>query len=106
MSSLITQHCTAKVDKADAAAIAAWLQEIPGWAVDADVLSRRFDFRNYYETIAFVNLVAWVANREDHHPDLEVGYNRCRVSYSTHFVGGLSKNDFICAAHIAAALAT
>jgi 4a-hydroxytetrahydrobiopterin dehydratase len=105
MSSLITQHCTPKVDKADAAAVAAWLKELPGWTVSGDLLSRRYDFGNYYETIAFVNLVAWVANRQDHHPDLEVGYNRCRVSYSTHSVGGLSRNDFICAAHIDAAFA-
>jgi len=105
MSSLATQHCSAKVDRADANTIAACLKELPGWSVSGDVLSRRFDFGNYYETIAFVNLVAWVANRQDHHPDLEVGYNRCKVSYSTHSVGGLSRNDFICAAHIDTALA-
>ena len=105
MSSLVTQHCTAKVDKADTAAIAAYMSELPGWSVSDGVLVKRFQFGNYYETIAFVNMVAWIANRQDHHPDLEVGYNRCRVAYSTHSVGGLSKNDFICAAHIEAALA-
>ena len=53
---------------------------------------------------AFVNATAWVSHREDHHPDLEVGYNKCRVRYSTHSVGGLSENDFICAAKIEALL--
>ena len=63
-------------------------------------IRRTFKFSNYYQTIAFVNAVAWVAHAEDHHPDLAVGYNRCVVTYSTHSVGGLSENDFICAARI------
>ncbi len=72
------------------------------WAVDTEArqLRRSFRFRDYYQTIAFVNALAWVAHREDHHPDLEVGYNRCTVRYSTHSVGGLSENDFICAVRI------
>ena len=67
-------------------------------------ISRTCKHRNYYQTIAFVNALAWVAHREDHHPDLEVGYNRCRIRYSTHSIGGLSENDFICAAKIDALL--
>ena len=59
-----------------------------------------FSFKNYYETIAFVNALAWVSHQQDHHPDLEVGYKHCRVRYSTHSVGGLSLKDFICAARI------
>jgi 4a-hydroxytetrahydrobiopterin dehydratase len=55
--------------------------------------------------MAFVNAVAWIAHRENHHPDLEVGYNSCRVSYTTHAIGGLSENDFICAAKVEALLA-
>lgn len=72
------------------------------WTLDdgATGISRRFHFDNYYQTIAFVNALAWIAHAQDHHPDLEVGYNRCRVRYSTHSVGGLSINDFICAARI------
>ncbi|HEY9150705.1 MAG TPA: 4a-hydroxytetrahydrobiopterin dehydratase, partial [Gammaproteobacteria bacterium] len=57
-------------------------------------------FKNYYQTIAFVNALAWIANQEDHHPDLEVSYNRCTVHFSTHSIGGLSLNDFICAARL------
>lgn len=76
------------------------------WASDSDgrEISRTFKFANYYETMAFVNALAWIAHAEDHHPDLEVGYNRCLVRYSTHTVGGLSENDFICAARLDALL--
>lgn len=74
----------------------------PDWEIDGDTqcISRTFKFSNYYETIAFVNALAWIAHGDDHHPDLEVGYNRCVVRYTTHAVKGLSKNDFICAAKI------
>lgn len=59
-----------------------------------------FKFKNYYQTMAFVNAVAWLSHREDHHPDLAVGYNHCLVVYMTHAIQGLSENDFICAAKI------
>lgn len=61
-------------------------------------MSKTFRFPDYYRTIAFVNALAFVAHREDHHPDLGVHYDRCIVRFSTHDVGGLSENDFICAA--------
>ncbi|MGD2138580.1 MAG: 4a-hydroxytetrahydrobiopterin dehydratase [Gammaproteobacteria bacterium] len=67
-------------------------------------ISRTFKFKDYYRTMAFVNALAWIAHAEDHHPDIEVGYNRCLVRYSTHAVGGLSENDFICAARLDALL--
>ena len=74
------------------------------WSLsDNNSISREFKFKNYYETIAFVNLAATVAHQQDHHPDLLISYNRCTVTYSTHIVGGLSINDFICAAKINAA---
>jgi 4a-hydroxytetrahydrobiopterin dehydratase len=74
------------------------LKSLKGWIVEAGRLVKVYPFRNYYQTMAFVNAVAWISHREDHHPDLLVGYNRCRVEYWTHAVGGLSENDFICAA--------
>ena len=74
------------------------LKRLKGWIVEDGKLVKRFAFKNYYETMAFVNALAWISHREDHHPDLEVGYNRCKVEYSTHAIGGLSENDFICAA--------
>ena len=78
------------------------------WSIDASgkEISRSFKFKNYYQTMAFVNAMAWVAHAEDHHPDIEVGYNRCLIRYSTHSVGGLSENDFICSAKIDALLPT
>lgn len=79
-----------------------FLARIPGWELSADGhwISRRFEFNNYYETMAFVNAIAWVAHREDHHPDLEVGFSACTVRYTTHAARGLTENDFICAAKV------
>ena len=76
------------------------LARVTGWKLAKGRLVRVFAFKNYYQTTAFVNAVAWIAHREDHHPDIEFGYKSCTVRYSTHSVGGLSDNDFICAAHI------
>jgi 4a-hydroxytetrahydrobiopterin dehydratase len=77
-----------------------WLAALPGWELveDGAAIAKTFRFEDYYRTMAFVNALAFVAHREDHHPDLGVHYNRCVVRYSTHDVGGLSINDFICAA--------
>jgi 4a-hydroxytetrahydrobiopterin dehydratase len=65
---------------------------------------RTFQFKNYYETMAFSNVVAMVAHQQDHHPEMTIGYKTCHVEYSTHSLGGLSENDFICAAKIDDAL--
>ncbi len=67
---------------------------------DNKQLTRVFSFKNYYQTMAFVNAVAWIAHRQDHHPDMVVSYNKCVLHFSTHSIGGLSENDFICAARI------
>ena len=67
---------------------------------EAKEIKRSFSFKNFYETMAFVNAIAWIANVENHHPDLEVGYNYCHIRFSTHALKGLSHNDFICAAKI------
>ncbi|ADV27549.1 transcriptional coactivator/pterin dehydratase [Pseudoxanthomonas suwonensis 11-1] len=84
----------------DQARVAALLAQVPGWelAEEGRALVRTFRFRDYHHTMAFVNALAWIAHREDHHPDLGVHYDRCVVRFSTHDVGGLSENDFICAA--------
>jgi len=76
----------------------ALLQQLKGWTVENGRLVKVYPFTNYYQTMAFVNALAWISHREDHHPDLAVGYNKCRVEYWTHAIGGLSENDFICAA--------
>ena len=82
--------------------VARLLGRLAGWQLDADGsrIEKIFRFADYFHTMAFVNAVASIAHREDHHPDLEVGYNRCTVRYSTHDAGGLSLNDFICAARV------
>ncbi len=85
--------------------IAKLLKSVPEWRVDADVLTRDFEFLNFHQTMSFVNAVAWLANLENHHPDMQVGYSRVRVGFSTHAINGLSPNDFICAAKIDAMLA-
>jgi len=82
------------------AQIKAKLASLKGWKSTGKEISRVFDFKNYYETMAFVNAVAFLAHKADHHPDLEVGYNKCTVRYSTHSVGGLSASDFACAAKV------
>lgn len=79
-----------------------YLTQVKNWELinDNKFISRRFNFKNFYQTMAFVNAIAWIANQENHHPDLEVGYNYCVVKYQTHAVNGLTRNDFICAAKI------
>jgi 4a-hydroxytetrahydrobiopterin dehydratase len=83
------------------------LSQLQDWTLNetATEISRAYKFKNYYETMAFVNAVAWMTHLEDHHPDLEVSYSRCVVRYATHAIKGLSENDFICAAKVDALLA-
>ncbi len=80
--------------------ITQYLKQITDWTYDLTTqrITKTYRFRNYYQTIAFVNAIAWVANYENHHPDLEVAFNQCIVHYTTHAIDGLSENDFICAA--------
>jgi 4a-hydroxytetrahydrobiopterin dehydratase len=77
-----------------------FLSKLSGWTLEQDEIVKTFTFKNYYETVAFVNAVAWVSHREDHHPEMEFGYKKCKVRYATHAVKGLSENDFICAAKV------
>lgn len=76
--------------------------QVKNWEVSGDGKSicKRYTFKGFYKTMAFVNAIAWIANQENHHPDLQVGYNYCLVQYTTHAISGLSKNDFICAAKV------
>jgi 4a-hydroxytetrahydrobiopterin dehydratase len=94
--------CEGGIDPLDRGAAENLLSQAKGWTLNdaANEIRRTFNFKNFYETMAFANAVAWVANREDHHPDMELSYKRCVVRYSTHAVNGLSMNDFICAAKV------
>lgn len=110
MTDLISQQCSQlsgnehALNSKDAAQ---YLQQLePSWESNKETksISHSYSFKNYYQTMAFVNVVAQIAHQQDHHPDLSVSYNRCTVTYSTHSVNGLSINDFICAAKVNAAV--
>lgn len=109
MDSLSTQQCRNLTEKDCALEeedITRLSQALaPSWQLDTEHknISHSYQFDDYYQTMAFVNVVAQIAHQQDHHPDLVVSYNRCTVSYSTHSIGGLSLKDFICAAKINAA---
>src|SRR5205814_1932437 len=76
------------------------LPTVPGWAIQNAQLTRTFKFKNYHESMAFVNATAWVSHAQDHHPDIELGYNTVKMRYSTHSAGGLTDSDFTAAALI------
>jgi 4a-hydroxytetrahydrobiopterin dehydratase len=94
------QNCDGGVSPLTADEAARLLRLVPGWAHADGRITKTYLFKNYYQTLAFVNATAWISHREDHHPDIAVGYNQCRVSYVTHAINGLSENDFICAAKL------
>ena len=102
---LTDRHCKpceggiAPLSRQDASAM---LIEVPGWSLNEDAKSihHRFEFSDFHACISFINAMADIANAEDHHPDFCAGYNYCEIGFSTHSVGGLSENDFICAAKI------
>lgn len=74
------------------------LKQLRGWTIDDKKLVKSYTFANHYQAMAFVNALAWISHREDHHPVVQLGYNECRVEYWTHAIDGLSENDFVCAA--------
>lgn len=80
------------------------MQQLEGWQRLDHLINKTYHFKNYYQTMAFVNAVAWLSHSEDHHPNLAVTYNSCQVEYTTHAINGLSENDFICAAKVDALL--
>lgn len=105
MTELIEKRCLAcegGVQPLTTDKIKTLLTQTPKWTVDTNnkTILRTFTFKNYYQTMAFVNAIAWMTHYENHHPDLEIGYNRCCVNYTTHAIDGLSENDFICAAKV------
>lgn len=109
-NNLSTQHCQPCKGKEHAmtsADIADLLPRLPGWELNSDstAISKTFKFDDFRHTLGFINAVGFMANHEDHHPDLSAGYDHCKLLWSTHDVGGLSVNDFICAARVEALLA-
>ncbi len=106
MSNLATRRCQPLEGQPPftAAEVQSHLATAPGWTLVDGAIQKRFDFPDYHRTMAFVNALAWIAHVEDHHPDLLVSYSRCTVRFNTHSVGGISINDFICAAKVDALL--
>ena len=106
MSDLAKRHCSNTPNIApkleNSAALQLVTQVHQDWQIDIEknCLIRTFEFKNYFETMAFSNAVAWLAQQQDHHPDMSIRYRHCEVCYTTHSVKGLSINDFICAARI------
>lgn len=94
------QPCEGGVPPLNEEQIAPYKERVPQWERADHAIERTFKFKSYYEVIAFVNAVAWIAHTQNHHPDMEVGFNACKVRYTTHAIGGLSSNDFICAAKV------
>ena len=102
MTSLLDKHCQPDARLLLNDEVLALLAAVPAWEAsdDGKSISQDFKFSNYGETMAFVNKVAAVAEQQNHHPDMLVTYNHCIVTFTTHSAGGLTKNDFICAANI------
>ena len=100
MSNLLHQRCQAIEGgpPMSDAAVRDHLAQVSGWHLNNGAIEKTFSFKDYHETIEFVNALAWIANTEDHHPELAVSYSRCVVRFNTHSIGGISVNDFICAA--------
>jgi 4a-hydroxytetrahydrobiopterin dehydratase len=100
VSDLVSRHCSSCESGTPLPMVTAreLLVQLKAWEIIDGKLVKTYAFKNYYETMAFVNGLALVSHREDHHPELVVNYNKCEVRYDTHSVGGLTENDFICAA--------
>lgn len=101
---LLGRRCRHLETALDDAQVQEYLGAVDGWTLDSGKIVKTYAFKNYHETLAFVNAAAWIFHAEDHHPELVVTYNRCTVKFDTHSVnggrGGISENDFICAAKV------
>lgn len=102
MHPLLSQRCQPMKGQLALSAeqVAAHLTRAPGWALVGGAIERRFSFKDDLQALAFVNVVAWLAHTEDHHPAVQLLYSRCTLRFDTHDLGGLSLNDFICAAKV------
>jgi 4a-hydroxytetrahydrobiopterin dehydratase len=105
ISDLAMLHCRPGAPRLPEGELKTTLDALPGWTRAGERIEKTFRFPDYYRTMAFVNAVASIAHREDHHPDLEVHYDRCVVAWSTHSAGGITQNDCICAAKVEAVVA-
>lgn len=100
LTALAALHCRPGAPRLAPSELGERLAALPGWTQIGERIEKTFRFGDYYRTMAFVNAVAAIAHREDHHPDLAVHYDRCTVAWSTHSAGGVTLNDCICAANV------
>jgi 4a-hydroxytetrahydrobiopterin dehydratase len=98
MTDFLNQQCQRRVAAMSEQAVRDHLAQMSGWRESGGAIEKTFAFKGWLETVAFVDALAWMCHVEDHHPDLHVQFDRCRVRFSTHSAGGISANDFICAA--------
>ena len=98
MTNFLERRCESNAVAMSPATVRDHLAQTSGWREDAGAIEKTFAFAGWLETVAFVNALAWICHVEDHHPDLQMSFDRCIVRFSTHSAGGISKNDFICAA--------
>jgi len=103
LKELAQQHCKplkGKEHQLTAAGARELIAALPGWELDEGHIQKAYKFADFVHALAFVNALGFIAEQQNHHPDLELGWGRCLVKFSTHDVGGLSMNDFICAAKV------
>ena len=101
--SLTCKHYSNEDTKLTKTEITELLTKITGWQQNqagTALITKEFKFKNYHQTIEFINAVAWIVHQQDHHPQITITYNTCHIEFSTHSINGLSLNDFICAAKI------
>ncbi len=98
MTHYLETRCERRATAMSEAAVRDHLAQSSGWRQAGNAIEKRFAFKGWLETVAFVDALAWVCHVEDHHPDLQVSFDRCVVRFSTHSAGGISMNDFVCAA--------
>lgn len=95
---LASMHCRDGAPRLTPDELATHLASLPGWRPTATAIVKEFTFANFDETMQFVNALAFIAQRENHHPDLSVHYAKCVVAFGTHDAGGVTQNDIVCAA--------
>ena len=98
MTDFLHQKCSQRATPMNPAEVARHLAQMSGWHDSSGAIEKTFAFKGWLETVAFVDALAWVCHVEDHHPELRVSFDRCTIRFSTHSAGGISRNDFICAA--------
>ena len=94
------RSCEGRVPPLSESQVREFITSLPGWVFEGGYIKKMFEFKNFYETMAFANGVGWIADTENHHPDLELSYKKCAVKFKTHSINGISENDFIAASKV------